>query len=193
MTVKVFPVQFDSDGIELTGLTPSIVMLKKLSNSVNITPSAVSEVDNGFYRYSFDASDGVIYVGKADGGVSITNPNRFKYIREDISAVTEENLQTNEIFIMPVFDQDADTVTFFVYLHRNGQIITADITNVTVEMFDSSHSSQFSINSASNTNGVTILAKATPGIVAGDADYIKVDMVVDGTTYTSIELFKVLE
>lgn len=54
------------------GLTPSFVMLKKLSDLSGVTPPAISELGDGLYVFSFDAETSGECVCQIDAGVSLT-------------------------------------------------------------------------------------------------------------------------
>ena len=71
---------FQNNGVPATGLTPAITVYDLSDNSVVVNASAMSEVANGIYKYSFTTYDVTkeyaIYV---DGGVTLDNTDRYQY------------------------------------------------------------------------------------------------------------------
>ncbi len=55
------------------GLTPSFVMLKKLSDLSSVTPPVISELGDGLYSFSFDAETSGECVCQIDAGVSLAS------------------------------------------------------------------------------------------------------------------------
>jgi hypothetical protein len=58
-----------------TGLTPSWVFLKKMSDDSDITQPSISEVAQGQYKFSYDAESLGEAAGQIDMGSSLTNPS----------------------------------------------------------------------------------------------------------------------
>ena len=189
--MDVHSVVFESDGLELTGLSPSFDMLKRLDDGLNLSQPTISEVANGFYRFTLPVSDDKIYVAKIDGGATVLDKsNRYKYKSME---GRDSSGDQEEVFVMPVYDADADSLTFFVYLLRNGKQVSTGLVSVTVSVYNSSHTLQWSVNTSSNTNGVFIVAKSTPGITAGDGYYLTAAVQESTGTVTTVETYKVLE
>jgi|SRR3989304_1207378 len=71
---------FQNNGVPATGLTPAITIYDLSDNSVVVNASAMSEVANGIYKYSFTTYDVTkeyaIYV---DGGATLDNTDRYQY------------------------------------------------------------------------------------------------------------------
>src|SRR3990167_10335258 len=71
---------FQNNGVPATGLTPAITVYDLSDNSVVVNASAMSEVANGIYKYSFTTYDVTkeyaIYV---DGGATLDNTDRYQY------------------------------------------------------------------------------------------------------------------
>ena len=186
-----FAINFESDGLELVGLTPTFLMSKNLDTGNDVTPlPTVSEVANGFYRYDIDGTEGEKYIGKITGGVGVGLPeNRFKYVTDEIPYDPTHR----EIFSMPVYDPDADSILFMTYMLKDGQTVLTNLVEARVTMYDSSNIALFSITSTTFNNGVAILTKATPGLVSGEAYYVKIEITRGAETFTTTDTFKVLE
>lgn len=85
MTNKIITVHFTSSGGPQTGLSPviDIFLLDPLNPAVNtqvVTSGTSVEVGLGFYRYDFASYDPTkSYVFSFDGGVSLSDCDRYKY------------------------------------------------------------------------------------------------------------------
>jgi hypothetical protein len=62
-------------GQPLTGLIPSWVFLKKLSDSSNLTQPAITEIGSGQYKLAFDPELSGEASGQIDLGASVVNPS----------------------------------------------------------------------------------------------------------------------
>ena len=58
----------------VTGLTPTWVFLKRLSDNANVAQPSISEVGFGHYKFSFDAEALTDSTGQIDFGASLTDP-----------------------------------------------------------------------------------------------------------------------
>jgi hypothetical protein len=59
-------------GARVTGLTPSFVLFKKLSDNSNITPPAIIEVGEGAYKFAYDPVANGEAIWQADAGSRLT-------------------------------------------------------------------------------------------------------------------------
>jgi hypothetical protein len=99
----LFVAYFTEYGEPKTGLSPTIRIRDLSDNSLVITDEAMSEVGDGFYKYTYSAADNTKnYAGRAYGGAG--QPTGEKYVPcvgevtgavQDIFADTNE-LQTNQ-------------------------------------------------------------------------------------------------
>ncbi|MGA3067716.1 MAG: hypothetical protein ABSF29_12810 [Tepidisphaeraceae bacterium] len=58
-----------------TGLTPTFVFLKLLSNGSNVSAPTISEIAYGQYQFSYDAQANGEVSGQIDAGVTLSNPS----------------------------------------------------------------------------------------------------------------------
>lgn len=76
--ISVFTVRDMSStpgGERKTGLTPTWVFLKKLSDNTDITPQpAVTEISGGQYKFTYDAEAHGEAAGQVDAGAAVPNP-----------------------------------------------------------------------------------------------------------------------
>ena len=76
---------------------------------------------------------------------------------------------------------------------EDGVIKTANLTSMTVNIYDTSHTSQFTITTTSFTNGVAILTKNTPDLDNNTQYYVAGSLVTVTGTITGTATFVVLE
>ena len=101
MIIQAF---FTDANIPKTGLTPTIDIWTKDGTQV-INGSNMTEIDGGFYYYDFTTYDFTeSYSFRADGGVSLTNAERYVFGSNDASdvetivdAVWDEPLLSHQI------------------------------------------------------------------------------------------------
>ena len=62
-------------GQPLTGLTPSWVFMKKLSDGSNVAPPAISEIGSGQYKLAYDPEANGEASGQIDLGTTVANPS----------------------------------------------------------------------------------------------------------------------
>ena len=82
-----------------TGLILVLTVFKKTSDNSNVTPPAISELDSGFYKFSFDIDsvDSDIYFVATDGSntltgvVSIADNSNVQVQLDRILGLTKEN------------------------------------------------------------------------------------------------------
>jgi len=64
--------QSEPPGVRKTGLSPTWVFLKRLSDNADVAPPAITEVAQGQYKFSFDAEDLGDAAGQIDFGAILT-------------------------------------------------------------------------------------------------------------------------
>jgi len=71
---------FTSQGAPKTGLNPSIITYKKVSDNSDVaSPPAVSEVGGGLYKFTSTPTEAIGVV--VDGGAMLVNPERYKVMQ----------------------------------------------------------------------------------------------------------------
>lgn len=70
MATYMFSVR--SAGVRKTGMTPTFVFFKKLSDGSDVTPPTVSEVAQGQYKFTYDPA--VPASGQIDAGSTVIDP-----------------------------------------------------------------------------------------------------------------------
>ena len=86
---------FTSAGNPATGLTPTIKIRKVSDNSLVIDGGSMSEIGDGFYKYSFAQYSGSVdYVMRTDGGGSLAASDRYQFAG-------------NENFVDDIWDEPA--------------------------------------------------------------------------------------
>lgn len=65
----------DDNGAPETGLTPTIVTMKKVSDGSDVVAPAVSEIGGGFYLFSVTTTEALVCT--VDGGAALTGANRY--------------------------------------------------------------------------------------------------------------------
>ena len=154
---EVRTVYFADGGVPKTGLTPTWNSLKNAVTGADITPQpAISEVGGGFYKFTVDTGVGIRWCGVVDGGVAITEESeRYVPVLVGDSDLARDTM----VLCTPIYDATSDTMTFFVFMLRNGQIVDG-ASEAEVVVYDSWHVSLFTISGTSETNGVFILSNS---------------------------------
>ena len=78
-----FTAYFSESGVPKTGLSPTITIQKVSDNSVVVNAQAMTEVGNGFYKYSYTTDNDESYVGVADS-VTLTGSERYAPIATEV-------------------------------------------------------------------------------------------------------------
>lgn len=187
---EVRTIYFANAGVPATGLTPTWNSLKNAVTGADITPQpSITEVGGGFYKFTADPGVGVRWCGVVDGGVSLTvNTDRYIPVLVGDSDLAKDTM----VLCTPVYDDTSDTLTFFVFMLRNGQIVEGG-TNAEVVLYDSGHSDLFTISGSSATNGVFILSKNTPGIASGEGYYCVGTITINSIDFVSVETMLTLD
>jgi hypothetical protein len=83
---------FTDSGSPKTGLSPTIRKRKLSDDSLVVTDVAMTEVGDGFYKYSFSAYDRTLdYAIRVDGGAALADNDRYKY-GSNVNQIVEEKL-----------------------------------------------------------------------------------------------------
>lgn len=81
---KVILAFFSSSGTPSTGLSPTIRIRVATTGTLVVTDEAMTEVGDGFYRYSFTTYDeDASYSIRADGGAGLSASDRYVYAGND--------------------------------------------------------------------------------------------------------------
>ena len=180
-------VYFSNSGVAATGLTLTWEYLLKVADGTAFTPQpAFTEVGGGWYKFSIAPTESL--VGVVDGSATLTiSAERYQPVYFDIYDYLYE------VLLDPVYDEDSDALTFFAFLLQNGKRITASLTNCSISVYNSAHVLQFTISAVSNTNGVFVLSKSTPGLVKNTGYYAVATITCDGVDHPSIDTYISLE
>lgn len=86
---------FTDSGVPKLGLTPTIRIweVSASAHSLVITDAAMTEVGDGFYKYSFSTyNDTKRYVFRTDGGASLADSERYEYAATEELDVTDKSI-----------------------------------------------------------------------------------------------------
>ena len=76
----IYVLYFTSQGAPKTGLTPSIITYKKVSDNSDVaSPPSVSEIGGGGYKFTAVATEPYFVV--VDGGATLVNAERYKVMQ----------------------------------------------------------------------------------------------------------------
>jgi hypothetical protein len=172
---------FSNAGVPTEGLTLTWEYLKKVSDGTNYTPQPTfTEIGGGWYKYELAPSEKL--VGVIDGSASLAAAaDRYKSIEIDILDYDYE------VFVQPVYSEDSDSVTFLVWLVKNGKVVTTNLGDAIITVYDSAHSIKFTLTGSSQTNGVFIFTKSNPSFVVDSAYYVVASVEEDDIAHDSIE------
>ena len=169
------------------GLSPTFSTYIDIQTGDAVTPPAIEELNAGWYRFFPALTPFKHYLGVIDAGSTITDPSE-RFIPVDVR-YSDFDLDTKGVYVISVFDEDSDSVSFVAYLLINGKIQAGELTSAQIEVFDATHTSLFTLSTNSQTNGVFVLNKATPGFIANNAYYAKATIVTSNETLISIDTF----
>ena len=190
MATETFMAYATNDGSPATGLSPSWDTLKDQDGTDQSTPS-ITEVGGGFYKFDVDIPSDDTWVGVIDFGSSIVN-NGERYVPVVIKSGDTVNSVMRGVYVMPVYNENSDTVQFISYLMQNGTIVTSP-TSCTIALYDTSHVEKFSVSTTNSSNGVFVVTKTTPELTAGDGYYVVATITDGASSYKSVETTLVLE
>lgn len=188
---NLFRIYISDNGLAKTGLTPTFQTLLNVDDGSAFTPPTITEIGGGWYKFSVALVPFEHIVGVVDAGSALVN-NSERFIPVD-ARYSDFDFDRKQIFITPSFDELTDTVTFIVFTLINGKILTTELTSITVEVFNETHVSQFSLVTTSFTNGVAVLTKTTPGFTADRGFYAKATLVTTNETVISTDSFYTLQ
>jgi WD40 repeat protein len=179
-------VYFSDGGLPKTGLVPVWNGLKKVSDGSNFTPQPTfTEVGLGWYKFTINPSEAL--VGVIDGTSSVAS-NTERYV----PVYFDKYDYMYEVFVQPVYDEDTDSLTFLCFLSQNGQRVTTGLVDCTINVYNSAHSLQFTLTTTSQTNGVFVLTKTSPGLIK-NTSYYAVAIIDDGVEHDSTDSYISIE
>lgn len=178
-------------GLPKEGLSPTWESLDKQDGSAVSPQPTFDEIGGGFYKFDVDISDGDIWVGVVDAGSDISSRTE-RYIPVTLRPGETVAEATYSVYVSPVYDEDADAIEYLCFLQRDGQLVT-DSDDVELNVYDANHTLQFTLTSSSQTNGVFVVTKSSPGLTVGEGYYVVAEIVRNTVTYTSGEVFLVLQ
>lgn len=179
-------VYISDNGNPATGLTLTWEYLLKVSDGIAFTPQPTfTEIGGGWYKFDIAVSEDVVGVIDASASIAIDSE---RYVPIYVS----KHDFLYDVLVMPVYDEDTDSLKFFVFMLENGQVVST-ATACTITVYDSAHVEQFSVNSSSITNGVFVLSKSTPGLVKNSGYYCVAVITYGGVTYTSLDTYISIE
>ena len=186
-------VYITNNGAPATGLSPVWSMLKSLSG-VDQTQPTIEEIGNGWYRFADSMTTFDHWVGIIDSTFSVINDSE-RYIPIDMRFSDFDGEEIKEVFITPVYDEDSDSLTLICFLTINGKVITDSLllTSVTINVYNHSHDLVFSVNSSSFTNGIAVMTKNEPGIIANIGYYAESTFVTSNETFVTTDSFVSLQ
>lgn len=178
-------------GLPATGLTLTWEYLKQVTDGADVTPQpAFTEVGAGFYKFTASPDIDEQWAGVIDASPSVTNPSE-RYVP---ILLGDNDIRRNTISVVtPIYDEASDTLQFFCFLLRNGETVQSGIDSVDVTVYNSTHTSQFTLNGVSATNGVFIVSKNTPGLNSGEGYYVVAEITVGTKVFTSTETVLALD
>jgi len=179
-------IHFKSYGNAATGLTLTWQSLKKLETGSDFTPQPTfSEVGAGWYRYGVSLNSKL--TGFIDGGATLPASERYKEV------LLDRDKYTNEVIVVPVYNETSDILTVAALLHRNGQLVTASLTSCSITFYDKTGASLFTVTSSSFINGVAVMTKSVPSFSKNEIYYCVASITCDGEIYTSTDTHVTLE
>ena len=177
---------FSNTGTPETGLTLTWEYLLKVSDGAAYTPQPTfTEIGGGWYKFTISPTEKL--VGVIDGGATLPVAERY------IPVYFDQYDFLYEVMVTPVFDEDSDSLTFMAFLLQNGKIVTTLLTNCSISVYNQTHTLQYTVSSVSNTNGVFIVTKSSPGLVKNQSYYAVVTITADSVDHDSIDTFISLE
>lgn len=81
---------FTNNGSPATGLSPTVDLYDLSDNSKAVDAQAMSEIGGGLYKYEYTSYNPTKnYAGRADGGATLSNSERYAPISSEINALGE--------------------------------------------------------------------------------------------------------
>ena len=177
---------FADAGVPTTGLTLTWESLKKVSDGTDFTPQPTfTEIGGGWYK--FDIAPDERLVGVIDGGVTLNDTDRY------VPVFFDKYDFLFEVLVTPVYDEDADLMTFVIFLTKNGQRQTADLGECTLNVYTSAGVLKFTLSTSTETDGVFVLTKSTPALDDNEIYYAVATVEFESVVYDSTDTFISLE
>ena len=177
MNVKV--VYFSYLNAPVTGLTPVWLSLKKASTNADVTPQPeIAEMGGGFYKYTAVVPLGEQWCGVIDGGIANLDVRNVPVTLSFGSGL--------DMIVTPIYDEVADSLQFIVFALVDGEVYT-DLTSASIEVFDSTHTSKFTVSSSAPVGGVIVISKSTPALSAMEGYYCVATMTISGVVHVGVE------
>jgi len=102
---------FTENNIPKTGLSPTIRIRNASTGILIITDELMSEVGDGFYKYEFVGYDSSIdYAIRCDGGMSLSNDERYSYAGNDVDQTEEIWSNTIRTLTSGTKDSEIDAI-----------------------------------------------------------------------------------
>lgn len=93
MVIKSF---FTDKGVPKTGLTPLITIRRVSDNSIQINAAAMTEVAQGWYKYTYTNDVAEEYFVHVDGTASLSNSDRYQYGEIEKDLVNQIAIETED-------------------------------------------------------------------------------------------------
>lgn len=179
-------------GVPVTGLAPTWKYLKDVVDGTNYASQpTIIEVGGGWYRYQIALDDFRHLVGVIDAGDTVGDTSR--YISQEIRYSDLAQKDNVDINIIPVYDEDSVSITFFVFMLACGRLVEDNLTSATLNIYNEDHELQFTLTTSSFTNGVGVMSQGSPTLTKNHCYYAIADIVNSMGTYRSAETYIVLE
>lgn len=186
----IYPVYIHNAGVPVAALTPTWSTHKRVSDGANVSQPTISEFGGGWYYFDFDPQYGERYIGVVNAGAGL--PNLYRYITTNLFGPDYEK-RDKYLHVTSVYAEDGDSLTFVCFLLEDGQLKTTDLTSITLTIYNDLHEVEFTVTTTSFTNGVAVLIKNSPDLVAGESYYVKSELVTSQGTLTSMSVYNVIQ
>ena len=120
--MALYPIYFSNNGVPQPGLTPTWLSLQNaLTTTPIVPPPAISEIGDGWYSFSMTPANPL--VGVIDGGLSLSNADRYEPIYIPLGAATafgsvQVTIATQDpTYVTPIPDVE------IVILNQNGTLL----------------------------------------------------------------------
>jgi len=121
MANETFAVYITELGVPKTGLSPTWSTLTDQDGNAEAQPS-ITEIGGGFYKFVIDITYEEIWMGVVDAGL-ITMGNSERYVPVVLKRYDSLTSIRSEVYVTPMYNEDADSLTFVAYLMQNGGIV----------------------------------------------------------------------
>ena len=190
MPNETFTIYITDSGVPKSGLTPTWLSFTDSDGNAETQPT-ISEIGNGYYKFTVDIASSEVWMGTVDAGLDVINSSE-RYIPVVMRRYDSLTPIRSEVYVTPMYNEDADSLMFISYLMQNGGIVDSP-TNVSISLYDSTHVLKFTVSSSSSSNGVFVTTQNGPSLNSGEVYYAIASIEHDGDTHTSAETTLVLE